>query len=141
MTTLFFLLIIPFLLFEINTLFNTKKAYTFRKTVATKEAFAEGDSGDKALGCLYLTFAMIYFIWGVLGVALSSQWLSFAILLGLGLISALINKALLAIGKPDGVLKMLSLKADAIVSIIMLVDIFLVHFRSDVYTSILMLFK
>ena len=141
MTTLFFLLIIPFLLFEINTLFNTKKSYAFRKTVATKEAFAEGDSGDKALGCLYLTFAMIYFMWGILGVALSSQWLSFAILIGLGLISALINKALLAIGKPDGVLKMLSMKVDAIVSIIMLVDIFLVHFRSDVYTSILMLFK
>jgi hypothetical protein len=141
MTTLFFLLVIPFLLFEINTLINTKKAYGFRKTVATKEAFADGEAGDKAAGCLYLTFAMIYFIWGVLGVALSTQWLSFSILIGLGLISALINKALLAIGKPDGVLKMLSLKLDAIVSIILLVDIFLVHFRSDVYTSILMLFK
>lgn len=135
MTTLFFLLVIPFLLFEINTLINTKKAYGFRKTVATKEAFADGEAG-----CLYLTFAMIYFIWGVLGVALSTQWLSFAILIGLGLISALINKLLLAIGKPDGVLKMLSMKLDAIVSAIILVDIFLVHFRSDVYTSILMLF-
>ena len=141
MTTLFFLLVIPFLLFEVNTLFNTKKSYTFRKNVANKEAFDNGDSGDKAAGCLYLTFAMVYFIWGVLGVALSSQWHSFAILIGLGLISALINKLLLAIGKPDGVLKMLSLKLDAIVSIILLVDIFLVHFRSDVYTSILMLFK
>lgn len=140
MTTLFFLLIIPFLLFEINALFNTRKAYEFRKIVATKEAFANGDSGDKAAGCLYLTFAMVYFMWGIIGVALSSQWLSFAILLGLGLISALVNKLLLAIGKPDGVLKMLSMKVDAIVSIIMLVDIFLVHFRSDVYTSILMLF-
>lgn len=141
MTTLFFLLVIPFLLFEVNTLFNTKKSYTFRKNVANKEAFDNGDSGDKAAGCLYLTFAMIYFTWGILGVALSSQWQSFAILIGLGLISALINKLLLAIGKPDGVLKMLSLKLDAIVSIILLVDIFLVHFRSDVYTSILMLFK
>ena len=140
MTTLFFLLVIPFLLFEVNTLFNTKKSYTFRKNVANKEAFDNGDSGDKAARCLYLTFAMIYFTWSILGVALSSQWQSFAILVGLGLVSAIINKALLAINKPDGVLKMLSMKLDAIVSAIILVDIFLVHFRSDVYTSILMLF-
>ena len=73
MTTLFFLLIVPFLLFEINTLFNTKKSYSFRKSVATKEAFDNGDSGDKAIGCLYLSFAMFYFIWSILGVALSSQ--------------------------------------------------------------------
>jgi hypothetical protein len=136
MTTLFFLLAILFLLYEVYGVINTRSFYEFKKSVADKSSFAE----DKSAGCLYLFIVMPYFIWGILGVALSDQWISFVILFAIGIVTSIISNTLKRIGHPDGVAKMLWLKIDALASAIMLADIFMVHFRGDVYTSILSLF-
>jgi hypothetical protein len=136
MTTVFFLLTILFLLYEVYGVVNTRSLYEFKKTVADKSSFAE----DKSTGCLYLFIILPYFFWGVLGVALSDHWISFVILFAIGILTSIISNGLKRIGHPDGVVKMLWLKIDALDSAIMLVDIFMVHFRGDVYTSILVLF-
>ena len=136
MTTVFFLLTILLLLYEVYGVLNTRSLYEFKKTVADKSSFAE----DKSTGCLYLFIILPYFFWGVLGVALSDQWISFVILFAIGIVTSIISNGLKRIGHPDGVVKMLWLKIDALASAIMLVDIFMVHFRGDVYTSILVLF-
>ncbi len=138
MTTLFFLLAILFLLYEVYGVINTRSLYEFKKSVADKSKFNSEE--DRSSGCLYLFLILPYFIWGVLGVALSDQWISFVILFAIGIVTSIISNGLKRIGHPDGVAKMLWLKIDALASAIMLVDIFMVHFRGDVYTSILVLF-
>jgi len=130
MTTLFFLLTMFFILYEVYALFSTRKFYEFKKAIAAKP------DKNKSDGCLLISLVIPYIIWCVLGVALSDQWLSFLVLIGVGVVTSIISSLLKIADLSDGKLKLLLIKIDALISIILLVDIFMVHFRGDVYTSI-----
>ena len=120
MTTIFFLLTVFFILYEAYALFSTRKFYEFKKAIASNK--------NKSDGCLLISLVISYLIWCALGVALSDQWLSFLALIGVGVVTSIISYLLKIADLSDGKLKMLLLKMDASISIIMLVDIFMVHF-------------
>lgn len=130
MTTLFFLLTMFFILYEVYALFSTRKFYEFKNAIAVKS------NKNKPVGCFLISLVIPYLIWCVLGVALSDQWLSFLVLIGVGIVTSIISYLLKIADLSDGKLKMILIKIDALISIIILVDIFMVHFRGDAYTSI-----
>lgn len=133
MTTAFFLLTVFFILYEAYALFSTRKFYEFKRAIAVKPDKKKSD------GCLLISLVIPYIIWCVLGVALSDQWLSFLVLIGVGVVTSIISSLLKIADLSDSKLKLLLIKIDALISIILLVDIFMVHFRGDVYTSITVL--
>lgn len=98
MTSLFFILATFFMLFEIHSIYYPRKHVNFTKKLS-KENYELLKSEEKVKGCLWVFLHLLYLVWAVIGLAISSQWHFFLILLLSGLVFGLISKMLPDTGK------------------------------------------
>ena len=128
MTTLFFLLTVIFVMYEINVLSKTTDSITFAKKMKEKDFWrSEIAKEDKSRGCLLVSIQMAYMVWVVIGVALASQWQIFMLLLSAGVVHKLISK----IAPEDDLV--ISKKINATASIVILLWIFMNHFHPGIF--------
>ncbi len=133
MTTIFFLFTVIFIIYEVYVVFNPRKLNSMVKDITQKDFFKsdKATKDQKLNGCLLSMVHMFYLFWSILGLALATQWISFALLFVIGLISGLLNKALRMKGIEDTLFGLGWRVIDSAVSAVILFDIFMVHFRGD----------
>jgi len=125
MTTIFFFLCLAYFLYELSVLSNPRKSIEKLKKLSDAEFMKNPDTpaSEKNSGCSFALFASTYFIWSFIGLAYSYQWLSFAILIVIGFVHMAINK----IYKKT----ILSTFIDALVSSLIILDIFVQHYHPE----------
>jgi hypothetical protein len=137
MTSLFFLITIAFLFHEIGTAINPSKSVKWLKKVKDKEYFKspETETSEKLGGCWFAVVQMLYFLWCVLGLAFAHQWISFGLLFVIGIFAGLVQKGFRMKGWEESRLALFMRRIDSIICSVILLDIFMCHFRSDFWGS------
>lgn len=139
MAHLFYLLGVFFLLHEINISRYPKKYLDKLRAVGKKEENEEGyedgkrmvgnfsDMSDKEKGIVRLAFlSLFYFVWLVIGVAFSGQWIVFTGLIAFGLMISFIRRRFYK----NNTRKSISIiKFDAFVSSVTLAFLVINHFH------------
>jgi hypothetical protein len=133
MTSLFFLITIAFLFHEIGTAINPSKSVKWLKKLKDKEYFKspEIETSEKLGGCWFATGQMLYFFWCILGLAFATQGISFALLFVIGIFAGLVQKGFSKKGWEESRLALFMRRVDSIICSVILLDIFMCHFRSD----------
>jgi len=134
MTTLFFVLGIVFILYELSVFKNpSTEAKVIDKIRKDKDYFSsdnlEVTKDERNKGCIIVFAQMFYFVWSILGILMATQWKSFAFIFVVSIIAGFLSKIyqkLNLYGKP---LHLFTKRIDALVCILLIVDIVLVHFR------------
>lgn len=135
MTALFFLIGTIFLFHELTVFYNPRKFAALTKKMTDKEWIRskETETKDKVNGCLYLLINISYVIWCVIGLAFSTQWLSFIVLFVVGIIYGLTNKAFRMKNMDQSVLAMGVKSLDALICAFVIFDIFMTHFQGNIW--------
>jgi len=133
MTSIFFILAVFFLFYEIGVALKPAKVNLRLKQLMDKDKFKEAKTEDKIGGCLFAFVQIFYLIWTVLGLAFSFQWISFALLFAIGLVSGLFNKAFRMKKIEDSKVALGLRTIDALLCAFIIFDIFMTHFRGDVW--------
>jgi hypothetical protein len=132
MTSLFFFLAIVFFFYEFHVFINPKKDAD-RLTKFTSKEFLEDKEKPKSEtlnGCLFVLLHMGYLLWTFIGLAFATQWVSFLILVIIG-ITAGITSTILKRFKLENSKFRLGIKIiDGLVCATIIADIFLVHFNN-----------
>jgi hypothetical protein len=125
MTTIFFFLCLAYFLYEITVLTNPRKSIEKLKKLSNAEFMKNPDipASEKTSGCSFTLFAMSYLMWSFIGLAYSYQWLSFAILIVIGFVHMAIAKAYKK--------TILSTFIDALLSSLIILDIFVQHYHPE----------
>jgi hypothetical protein len=76
---------------------------------------------------------MFYLTWTIIGLAFATQWISFALLFLIGAVSGLIQKAFRMKGLDNSKAALGLRSIDALVCAFIIFDIFMTHFRGDVW--------
>lgn len=124
MTTLFFILTVFFIMYEIHTILNPKK--TLKYLVKLSNNSWTSDSSEVANGCLFIVFLISYLIWSIIGLSISTQWYSFLALVALSFVTSLLNRLT---GSLNG--KSIIRVIDGIISVLILSFIFINHFHPE----------
>jgi len=133
MTSVFFILAVFFLFYEIGTGLRPSKANKRLKRLMDKDVFKEAKTEEKMGGCLFAFVHMFYLIWTVIGIAFATQWMSFALLFLIGVVSSFVQKAF-RMKNLDSSKVALGLRSiDALLCAFIIFDIFMTHFRGDVW--------
>ena len=133
MTSIFFILAVFFLLYEIGVALKPSKVNSRLKQLMNKDEFKKAKAEDKAGGCLFALTQMMYLAWSVIGLAFASQWISFALLFLIGVVSGLLNKAFRMKGLDNSKVALGLRSIDALLCAFIIFDIFMTHFRGDVW--------
>lgn len=123
-TTLFFLLAIVFILYEIYSIplaneefYNELSDFSSKKDKLARKEFAAGNSG-------YFLITLLYFLWLSIGILMASQWMWFAIILCMSFVGSGLRKIL-----PSKVMKWYK-NLDGTATIVILVWVAWSHFHS-----------
>jgi hypothetical protein len=126
MTTLFFLIAIVFMMYEISVIRDANKRIQLTDELKNKKFWEESEKDLKVRGCLFVVMNMMYFAWAVIGFALASQWHMFVLLFSLSVIERMMLKI---VSKED---RRLVKVTDAVLSAATLLWIFVNHFHPGV---------
>ena len=132
MTSLFFFLAIVFFFYEFTTFLNPQKEVDRLKKFTSKEFLEDKEKpkSDALNGCLFVTLHMTYILWTFIGLAFASQWISFLILVVMGLVSGIASNILKRFKLEYSILRKGVKVIDALVCGTVIADIFLVHFNN-----------
>lgn len=130
MTTLFFLIAIVFMMYEISVIKDANKRIQLTDELKNKNFWEESKKDLKTKGCLFVGMNMMYFAWTVIGIALASQWHMFVLLFSLSIIEGLMLKV---VSKDD---RRFVKVTDAVLSATTLLWIFINHFHPGVLPDI-----
>ena len=133
MTSIFFILAVFFLFYEIGVALKPSKVNLRLKQLMDKDNFKVLKTEDKICGCLFSLVQISYLIWTVIGLAFATQWLSFALLFLIGAVSGLVQKAFRMKGLDDTKFALGMRSIDALICAFVIFDIFMTHFRGDVW--------
>ena len=133
MTSLFFILAVFFFFYEIGIALKPSKAALRLKQLMDKDNFKELKTEDKIGGCLFSLVQMFYLTWTIIGIAFASQWISFALLFLIGAVAWLVQKAFRMKGLDDTKFALGIRSIDALICAFVIFDIFMTHFRGDVW--------
>ena len=133
MTSLFFILAVFFFFYEIGVALKPSKAALRLKQLMDKDNFKELKTEDKIGGCLFSLVQMFYLTWTIIGLAFATQWISFALLFLIGAVSGLIQKAFRMKSLDDTKFGLGMRSIDALICAFVIFDIFMTHFRGDVW--------
>lgn len=133
MTSLFFIISILFMFHEIGNALNPSKAVKFLRNAKNKDFYKsnEVETSEKLGGCWFAFVQLFYFAWGILGLAFSHQWISFGLLFIIGIIAGLVQKGFRIKELDESRAALFLRRIDSIICSIILLDIFMCHFRSD----------
>jgi hypothetical protein len=132
MTSLFFFLAIVFFFYEFTTFLNPQKEVDRLKKFTSKEYLEDKEKpkSETLNGCLFVSLHISYMLWTFIGLAFASQWISFLILVVIGLVSG-ITSSILKRFKLDNSKLRLGIKIiDGLVCAAIIADIYLVHFHN-----------
>ena len=132
MTSLFFFLAIVFFFYEFTTFLNPQKEVDRLKKFTSKEYLEDKEKpkSETLNGCLFVSLHISYMLWTFIGLAFASQWISFLILVVIGLVSG-ITSSILKRFKLDNSKLRLGIKIiDGLVCSAIIADIYLVHFHN-----------
>ena len=135
MTSIFFILAVFFLFYEIGVALKPSKVNLRLKQLMDKDNFKGLKTEDKIGGCLFSLVQISYLIWTVIGLAFATQWLSFALLFLIGAVSGLVQKAFRMKGLDDTKFALGMRSIDALICAFVIFDIFMTHFNGDVWGS------
>jgi hypothetical protein len=132
MTSLFFFLAIVFFFYEFTTFLNPRKEIDRLKKYSSKEFLEDKEKpkSESMNGCLFVTLHMTYLLWTFIGLAFATQWVSFLILVCMGLITGVISTILKRFKLEYSILRKGVKVIDALVCGTVIADIFLVHFNN-----------
>ena len=132
MTSLFFFLAIVFFLYEFVTFTSPQKEVDRLTKYTSKEYLddKEKPKGEALNGCLFILLHLGYMLWTFIGLAFSTQWISFLILVVIGLISGITTKILKRFKLENSILRKGIKVIDGLVCAAIIADIFLVHFNN-----------
>ena len=132
MTSLFFFLAIVFFLYEFATFTSPQKEVDRLKKFTSKEYLEDKEKpkGEALNGCLFILLHLGYMLWTFIGLAFSTQWISFLILVVIGLISGITTKILKRFKLENSILRKGIKVIDGLVCAAIIADIFLVHFNN-----------
>lgn len=133
MTSIFFILAVFFLFYEIGVALKPSKVNLRLKQLMDKDNFKGLKTEDKVGGCLFSLVQISYLIWTVIGLAFATQWLSFALLFLIGAVSGLVQKAFRMKSLDDTKFALGMRSIDALICAFVIFDIFMTHFRGDVW--------
>lgn len=132
MTSLFFFLAIVFFFHEFSTFISPQKEVD-RLTKFTSKEYLENKEkpkSDTLNGCLFVLLHMGYLLWAFIGLAFATQWVSFLILVIIGLISGITTKLFKQFKLENSKLRLGIKIIDGLVCATVIADIFLVHFNN-----------
>lgn len=132
MTSLFFFLTIVFFFYELNVLLKPGEELARINRISTKDYYtSDAPSSEKAGSCMFALLQMSYFLWTMLGIAFAWQWVSFLVILVVGFIFGFTRRGMKKAGYGEGTPVKALKVLDALVSMLILLDIFMTHFRTD----------
>ena len=144
MTTLFYLLTIVFIFFELTRFKKIERIRLALDLISKKKSEdpdAEIDPEDeknlKTNGCVYVILALLYLMWSFIGLAMSSNWYLFGALFIIMIFTSLIRKILVKIQKSP--YNWIS-RINSSLSILVLIGIFFSHFHPEIFEKFLNLF-
>jgi hypothetical protein len=76
---------------------------------------------------------MLYLVWTVIGLAFASQWILFALLFLIGAVSGIVQKAFRMKSLENSGVALGLRSIDALLCAFIIFDIFMTHFRGDVW--------
>jgi hypothetical protein len=132
MTSLFFFLAIVFFFYEFSVFINPQKDVDRINKLTSKEYLENKDKpkSETLNGCLFVLLHLGYLLWTFIGLAFATQWVSFLILVIIGL-TAGITSTILKRFKLENSKFRLGIKIiDGLVCATIIADIFLVHFNN-----------
>ena len=132
MTSLFFFLAIVFFFYEFSVFINPQKDVDRINKLTSKEYLEDKEKpkSEKLNGCLFVFLQLGYLLWTFIGLAFATQWVSFLILVIIGL-TAGITSTILKRFKLENSKFRLGIKIiDGLVCATIIADIFLVHFNN-----------
>lgn len=132
MTSLFFFLGVLYFLYEFTVFISPQKEVDRLKKFTSKEYLEDKEKPNKEVlnGCLFVTMHMSYLIWTFIGLAFATQWVSFLILVCMGLISGVTSTILKRFKLEYSIIRKGIKIIDALVCATVIADIFLVHFNN-----------
>jgi hypothetical protein len=133
MTSIFFILAVFFLFYEIGVALKPSKVNRRLKQLMDKDNFKGLKTEDKVGGCLFSLVQISYLIWTVIGLAFATQWISFALLFLIGAVSGLIQKGFRMKSLDNSKVALGLRSIDALLCAFIIFDIFMTHFRGDVW--------
>jgi hypothetical protein len=133
MTSIFFILAVFFFFYEIRVALNPSKSTARLKQLMDKEEFKKAKTDDKIGGCLFALNQMFYLTWTIIGLAFATQWISFALLFLISVISWLVQKAFRMKSLDNSKVALGLRSIDALLCAFIIFDIFMTHFRGDVW--------
>lgn len=133
MTGIFFILAVFFLLYEIGAALKPGKVNSRLKLLMDKDGFKKAKTEDKVGGCLFSLVQIFYLTWSIIGLAFASQWISFALLFLIGVVSGLIQKGFRMKSLDNSKVALGLRSIDALLCAFIIFDIFMTHFRGDVW--------
>jgi hypothetical protein len=133
MTSIFFILAVFFLFYEIGVALKPSKVSLRLKQLMDKDNFKDLKTEDKIGGCLFSLVQMLYLVWTVIGLAFASQWILFALLFLIGAVSGIVQKAFRMKSLENSGLALGLRSIDALLCAFIIFDIFMTHFRGDVW--------
>lgn len=133
MTGIFFILAVFFFFYEIRVALNPSKSTARLKQLMDKEEFKKAKTDDKIGGCLFALNQMFYLTWTIIGLAFATQWISFALLFLISVISWLVQKAFRMKSLDNSKVALGLRSIDALLCAFIIFDIFMTHFRGDVW--------
>ena len=133
MTGVFFILAVFFFFYEIGVALKPSKVNRRLKQLMDKDNFKGLKTEDKVGGCLFSLVQISYLIWTVIGLAFATQWISFALLFLIGVVSGLVQKAFRMKSLDNSKVALGLRSIDALLCAFIIFDIFMTHFRGDVW--------
>jgi len=133
MTSIFFILAVFFLFYEIGVALKPSKVNSRLKLLMDKDGFKKAKTEDKIGGCLFALVQIFYLTWSIIGLAFAFQWISFALLFLIGVVSGLVQKGFRMKSLDNSKVALGLRSIDALLCAFIIFDIFMTHFRGDVW--------
>ena len=131
MTSLFFFLAVVYFLYEFTVLLKPQGEVDRLNKYSSKEYLQNKDKpkAEALNGCVFVLMHMTYLVWTFIGLAFSSQWISFLILVIVGLISGIASSILKRFNLGNSKIRTVIKFVDAAICSSIIADIYLVHFQ------------
>ncbi len=94
MTAFFYLMAMFYFFSRFSKILDPSSDIKELAKFSDKEFFSKADSKGKGEGCVWALKNFIFFIWCIIGIAFSSVWEAFALLMLVGIVSGLFKKIL-----------------------------------------------
>jgi hypothetical protein len=132
MTSLFFFLAIVFFFYEFSVFINPQKDVDRINKLTSKEYIEDKErpKSETLNGCLFVLLQLGYLLWTFIGLAFATQWISFLILVAIGLIAGISSTLLKRFKLENSKIRVAVKIIDGLVCATIIADIFLVHFNN-----------